>query len=62
MKLVCWHLESAIEPDEAFCHQADYVAAHATGARVSGQSLGATRADDAWGKLVTQLSGSSPTI
>lgn len=34
MKLVCWHLESAIEPDEAFCHQADYVAAHVTGARV----------------------------
>ncbi|CAM9442122.1 unnamed protein product [Pylaiella littoralis] len=36
MKLVCWHLDSSIEPDEAFCHQADYVAAHATGARGPG--------------------------
>eukprot|EP00752_Nemacystus_decipiens_P005296 g4804.t1 len=36
MKLVLWHLESPIEPDEAFCHQADYVAAHATGARGPG--------------------------
>ncbi|CAN0114013.1 unnamed protein product [Hapterophycus canaliculatus] len=44
MKLVSWHLESAIEPDEAFCHQADYVAAHATGARVSGWLQGATQA------------------
>lgn len=34
MKLVCWHLESPIERDEAFCHQADYVSAHVRGARV----------------------------
>eukprot|EP00903_Cladosiphon_okamuranus_P008792 g8421.t1 len=36
MKLVLWHLQSPIEPDEAFCHQADYVAAHTTGARGPG--------------------------
>lgn len=34
MKLMCWHLESPIERDEAFCHQADYVSAHVRGARV----------------------------
>ncbi|CAN0290426.1 unnamed protein product [Laminaria digitata] len=34
MKLMCWHLESPIEVDEAFCHQADYVSAHVRGARV----------------------------
>ncbi|CAN0050689.1 unnamed protein product, partial [Ectocarpus sp. 6 AP-2014] len=36
MKLVCWHLESPIAPEEAFSHQADYVAAHARGARGPG--------------------------
>lgn len=35
MKLICWHLESGVKADEAFCHQADFVSAHITGARVS---------------------------
>eukprot|EP00904_Undaria_pinnatifida_P001293 jgi/Undpi1/11164/HiC_scaffold_30.g13462.m1 len=36
MKLVCWHLENAIELGEVFCHQADYVSAHIRGARGPG--------------------------
>lgn len=37
MKLVCWHLESPVQTNEAFCHQADYVSAHIRGARVRGK-------------------------
>ncbi|CAM9695214.1 unnamed protein product [Ascophyllum nodosum] len=39
MKLVCWHLESPIKQDEAFCHQADYVSAHVRGVRGPGSMV-----------------------